>query len=73
MTWKHPNSETIKKFKIEPSAKKTMVTVFLDCEGLLLCKFLPPKTTINSDKYCETSKNCVKPLNKRDQDDQPLE
>jgi hypothetical protein len=30
-----------------------MVTVFWDCEGLLLCEFLPPKT-INSDEYCET-------------------
>jgi hypothetical protein len=33
---------------------KTMVTVFWACEGLLLCEFLPPKTTINSNKYCET-------------------
>jgi hypothetical protein len=38
-----------KKFKIKPSAKKTMVTVFRYCEGLLQCKFLKPKT-MNSDK-----------------------
>jgi histone-lysine N-methyltransferase SETMAR len=31
-----------------------MATVLWDCEGLLLCEFLPPKTTINSNKYCET-------------------
>jgi hypothetical protein len=47
-----------KKFKTKPSAKKqkkkTMATMFWDCEGLLLCEFLPPKTTINSDKYRET-------------------
>jgi hypothetical protein len=26
----------------------------MDCEDLLLCEFLPPKTTNNSNKYCET-------------------
>jgi hypothetical protein len=31
--------------------KKTMASVFWDCEALL-----PPRTTINSDKYCETLK-----------------
>jgi hypothetical protein len=54
MTWKHPHSPTIKIFKIEPFAKETMATVFWDCEGLLLCEFLPRKTAINSDEYCET-------------------
>jgi hypothetical protein len=54
MTWKHPHSPTTKEFKIETSAKKTITTVFWDCEGLLLCEFLLPKTTINSDKYCGT-------------------
>jgi hypothetical protein len=34
---------TTEKFRIEPSAKKTMVIMFWDCEGLLLCEFLPPK------------------------------
>jgi hypothetical protein len=53
-TWKHPHSPTTIKFKIEPSAKNTMSTMFWDCEGFLLCEFLPPKTTINSNKYCET-------------------
>jgi hypothetical protein len=60
MTWKHPHSPNIKKFKTQPSAKKkqktTMVVVFWDCEDLLLCEFLPPKTTINSDKCCESFK-----------------
>jgi hypothetical protein len=31
-----------------------MAPVFWDCEGLLLCEFFPPKTTINGDKYYET-------------------
>jgi hypothetical protein len=34
--------------------RKTMETVFWDCEGLLLCEFLPPETTISSDKCCGT-------------------
>lgn len=29
-------------------------TVFWDSEGLLLCEFLEPRTTINSARYCET-------------------
>jgi histone-lysine N-methyltransferase SETMAR len=28
--------------------------MFWDCEGLLLCEFLPPKPTISSNKYCRT-------------------
>jgi hypothetical protein len=55
VTWKHPNSPTTKKkFSIYPSAKETVVTVFWDYEGLLLCEFLPPKTMISRNKYCET-------------------
>lgn len=54
MMWKHPDSPVHKKFKTQPSARKTMATVFWDSEGLLLCEFLEPRTTINSDRYCET-------------------
>jgi hypothetical protein len=46
-----------------------MATVFWECEDLQLCEFVSPKTTISSDKYCETLKNIAKPLNERDQDD----
>jgi hypothetical protein len=53
VTWKRPYSPTAKKkIRIEPSAIKTMASVFWDCEDLL-CEFLPPKTTINSNKYCK--------------------
>jgi hypothetical protein len=45
-----------KNSKVSHLQKKTMATVPWDCEGLLLCEFLPPKTTINSDKYCKTLK-----------------
>jgi hypothetical protein len=37
----------LKEFKIQPSEKIKMMTVFWDCEGILLCEFLP-------SKYCET-------------------
>jgi hypothetical protein len=36
--------------------KKTMATLFWDYEAFMLCEFLPPKATIDSDKYCETGK-----------------
>jgi hypothetical protein len=54
----------------EPSAKKTMATVFWDCEGLLLCEFLPPKKQQSTaPNIAKLSKNFAKPLNERDQDD----
>jgi hypothetical protein len=70
MTQKHRHSPTTKKFKIQPPAKKkkTMATAFWDCEGLLLCEFLPPKTTNNSDKYCKTLEKLSKAINERDQE-----
>jgi hypothetical protein len=47
-TWlgKHPYLSITKKFKIEPPEEK--MWLLWDCEGLLLCHFLPP--TINCDK-----------------------
>lgn len=57
MTWKHPHSPTTKKnSKLSHLRGNKMGTVFWDGEGLLLCEFLPPKTTINGDKYCKTQK-----------------
>jgi hypothetical protein len=48
----------IKNLAPPPKRKKIMVTVFWDCEDLQ-CEFPPTKTTINSDKYCETfEKSC---------------
>jgi len=36
------------------SARKIIVTVFLDREGVLLVDFLERGSTINSERYCET-------------------
>jgi hypothetical protein len=52
MTWKHPHSPTTKKFKIEPSVKKTMATVFWYCEASCCVNFSDQKQS----KYCETQK-----------------
>jgi len=36
MQWKHPSSPVAKKFKIQPSAEKLMLTVFWDSQGPIL-------------------------------------
>jgi len=36
MQWKHPSSPVAKKFKMQPSAGKLMLTVFWDSEGPIL-------------------------------------
>jgi hypothetical protein len=45
-----------------------MVTLFWNCEGLLLCEYLPSKTRINSDNYEALEKVYEAIKNKRDQD-----
>lgn len=55
MEWHHPQSPTRpRKFKQSFSMKKVMASVFWDRKGLLLVDFMPQKTTINADAYCET-------------------
>jgi hypothetical protein len=50
-----------KKFK-RTSARKLMATVFWDRKGLLVVEFMQQGTTITSEVYCETLKNCVGPF-----------
>jgi len=54
MTWKHVNSPPPKKFKIVPSAKKLMATVFWDHKGPLLIEYMEKGKTVNSEQYCNT-------------------
>ena len=54
MIWKRPPSPPAKKFKVQPSARKLMATVFWDSKGILLVDFLQPGQTINATRYCET-------------------
>ncbi|GBM40702.1 Mariner Mos1 transposase [Araneus ventricosus] len=48
MVWKHPSSPSRKKFKVSPSTRKLMLTVFWDMKGVLLAGFLPHGSTVNS-------------------------
>lgn len=41
MEWHHPTSPQNKKLKAIPSAGKLMITVFWDCEGMILVNVLP--------------------------------
>ena len=52
--WKHKESPTPKKFRVQQSAGKIIVTVFWDSEGVLLLEFMPHKTTITGDTYAST-------------------
>lgn len=56
MSWKHPWSPPLKKFKVTQSAGKIMATVFWDHLGVLLVEFLPKGHNINAEMYCTTLK-----------------
>ena len=52
MQWKHPASPAHKKFKVTPSSGKVLLTVFWDCQGVLLTKFQQRDHTVTSASYC---------------------
>jgi len=54
MEYHHPGSPSVKKFKIVPSAKKLMLTIFWDARGVLYMEFLTKGSTLNSNSYCAT-------------------
>lgn len=41
-----------KKFKVSPSTRKMMLTVFRDMKSVLLAEFLPRGNTLNSATHC---------------------
>jgi hypothetical protein len=49
------------KFK-QTSARKMMAAVLWDRKGVLMVEFMQQGTTITSEVYCETLKNCVGPF-----------
>jgi hypothetical protein len=52
-TMKHPSSPSTKKFKVTPSARKVMLTVFWDSQEVLLAHFQKCSENLNSASYCE--------------------
>ena len=52
MQWKHPASPVHKQFKVTPLAGKVMLTVFWDCQGVLLTEFQQHDHTVMSASYC---------------------
>ena len=54
MEFRHTASPPPRKFKVTASAGKLMLTVFWDSEGVVHAEFLPPGTTINSERYIGT-------------------
>jgi hypothetical protein len=53
MEWKHSTSHSTKKFKVMPSARKVMLTMFWDSQALLLAHFQKHGENVNSALYCE--------------------
>ena len=51
VSMKHPASPVHKKF-VTPSARKVMLTVFWDCQGVLLTQFQQRDHTVTSASYC---------------------
>ena len=49
--WVGPGSPRPKKFKMQPSAGKVVVTVFWDAKGVIMLDFLPKRSTITGVYY----------------------
>ncbi len=63
--WKHKESPRTKKAKTTISARKVMLTVFFDHEGVVYSEFTPKGSTVNSETYCKTLKNLRKAIKDR--------
>ncbi len=56
MTWVQPGEQAPKKAKVEFSARKVMIIVFWDWQGIFLVQYLPKGSTINADAHCGVPK-----------------
>lgn len=61
MEWKHPESPAKKKFKVQPSAGKLMLTVFWDSKGPIIEHYQEQGSTVNSARYSEMLCNHLRP------------
>jgi hypothetical protein len=53
-------------FKQTLSARKLMKTVFRERKGVLMVEFMQQGTTVTTEVYYETLKNCVGPITTKD-------
>jgi len=51
MEWRHSGSPRQKKFRMQKSAGKVLVSIFWDHGGILLIDYLPKDQTINAEYY----------------------
>jgi hypothetical protein len=63
MQWKHPASPAKKGFKVTPSYRKLMLTVYH--EGVLLTAFQPQGQTVNVDSYCDILRKLRKAIQRK--------
>jgi len=61
MNWKHPSSPVGKKFKMQPSVGKLMLTIFWDSHGPILKTYQEHGTTVTSAMYCDMLQRELKP------------
>ncbi|GFR69698.1 histone-lysine N-methyltransferase SETMAR [Elysia marginata] len=54
MQYRHKNSPAPKKFKVVASARKVLLTMFWDMEGIVHIEFLEQGKTINLERYVST-------------------
>ncbi|GFR79858.1 histone-lysine N-methyltransferase SETMAR [Elysia marginata] len=54
MQYRHKNSPALKKFKVIATARKVLLTIFWDMEGIVHIEFLEQGTTINSERSVST-------------------
>jgi len=51
MEWRHSGSPCPKKFQVQKSAGKVLVSIFWDQEGIFFIDYLPKGQTINAEYY----------------------
>jgi len=61
MQWKHPSCPVAKKYKMQPSAGKLMLTVFRESQGPILETYQERETTVTSATYCDILQRELKP------------
>ncbi len=63
--WVHKGDPRLKKPHQLTFQRKTMATIFFDCDGLLLCEFLAPRDTITAEHYIKTLANLKEVIRKK--------